>query len=143
MKLSFKTVNNGDQLPEVVRETNQEIMWRHAVTSFDWNPVHINPDWCRTAKVFGLESTVMHGNLAFSLITSVVTNWAYPAGGRISKLDIKLLKPVPPGSTIRYGGAVTEKHPIEAGKNFVVVEIYGKNQDDETIAAATAEVILP
>lgn len=142
-KLSFETVNNGDKLPEITKRVTQEEIWQHAVTSFDWNPVHVHPDWCKTAKVFGLDSTVVHGNLSFCLITSVITNWAYPSGGKLSKMEIKLIKPLPPNSTLTYGGVVTEKHPIGKGKNFVVVELYGKNQDEEQFAVAKAEVILP
>ncbi len=141
--LSFETVNNGDKLPEIERYVTQEEMWRHAVTSFDWNPVHTHPEWCKTARVFGLESTVVHGNLMFCLTTSLVTNWAYPVGGRMKKLEIKLVKPVPPNSTMTLGGDVTEKHPVEKGKDFVVVEIWGKLQDGSQFAVAKAEVILP
>jgi acyl dehydratase len=142
-KLSFETVNNGDQLPEITRYITQEIMWRHAVTCFDCNPLHLDLEWNRSAKPFGLESTVVHGNLMFCLTSSVLSNWAYPAGGKISKLEIKLIKPVPPNSTLTFGGVVTEKHPIAEGKNFVVIELYGKNQNDEPVAVASAEVVLP
>ena len=62
-KLSFETANNGDKLPEITRHITQEEIWQHAVTSFDVNPVHVHPEWCKKARVFGLESTVMHGSL--------------------------------------------------------------------------------
>lgn len=142
-KLSFKTVNNGDRLPEVSRYITQEEMWQHAVTCLDCNPLHINPDWNKSAKPFGLESTVVHGSLMFCLGGTLLSGWAYPVGGRISKFDIKLIKPVPPNSTLTFGGVVTEKHPIREGNNFVVVEFSGKNQDGEPVAVGSAEVILP
>jgi acyl dehydratase len=142
-KLNFETVNNGDKLPEITRHITQEVMWQHAVTSFDWNPVHVHPEWCKKAQVFGLESTVMHGSLMFCLITSVVTNWSYAAGGRMKKLEVKLISPVPPDSAVTLGGEVIEKHPVARGKDFVVVEIYGKTQNEKQFTAARAEVILP
>jgi len=142
-KLSFETANNGDKLPEITRHITQEEIWQHAVTSFDVNPVHVHPEWCKKAQVFGLESTVMHGSLMFCLISTVITGWAYPVGGRLTKIDIKLIRPVPPGSTLTLGGEIIEKHPVEKGKNFVVVEVYGKTQDDKQFAVARAEVVLP
>jgi 3-hydroxybutyryl-CoA dehydratase len=142
-KLTFETVNVGDLLPEIRRHITQEEMWRHAVSSLDVNPVHVHPDWCRTAKVFGLESTVVHGNLTTSLLSTVLTNWACPAGGWIRKMDVKLIKPVPPNSTLTFGGLVTEKHIISKGKDFVVAELFGKNQEGETVAVCEAEVVLP
>jgi acyl dehydratase len=142
-KLSFETVNNGGQLPEITRHITQEEMWRHAVTCFDCNPLHLNAEWNKSAKPFGLDTTVVHGNLMFCLTGSVISTWAYPVGGRLSKLEIKLIKPVPPNSTLTFGGVVTEKHPVGKGKNYVVVELYGKNQNGEEVAVSKAEVILP
>jgi acyl dehydratase len=141
--LNFESVNVGDLLPEVTRFVTQEDFWRHAIACLDVNPVHVHPDWCKTAKVFGLESTVMHGNLTNSLLVTVVTNWAFPVGGWIKSTDSKYIKPVPPNSKITYGGMVTEKHIISKGKNFVVVEVFAKNQEGETVALLKAEVILP
>jgi 3-hydroxybutyryl-CoA dehydratase len=142
-KIGFENVSVGDLLPEVKRYITQEEMWRHAVSSLDVNPVHVHPDWCKTAKVFGLESTVVHGNMTTSLLCTVLTSWAYPDGGWIRRMDTKLIKPVPPSSTLTFGGVVAEKHIISKGKNFVVVELFAKNQAGETVAVCEAEVILP
>ncbi len=81
-KITFASVNCGDVLPEVRQMVNQEVIWQHAAGSMDYNPVHNNPEWCKTAQVFGLPVTVMHGNQTMSLMCKVVTNWAYPSGGR-------------------------------------------------------------
>jgi len=142
-KLSFDNVNVGDLLPEIKRYITQEEMWRHAVSCLDVNPAHVHPDWCKTAKVFGLESTIVHGNMSTSLLSTVIANWAFPVGGWIRKMDVKLIKPVPPNSTLIFGGVVTEKHIISKGKNFVVVEVSGKNQNNETIGVCKAEIVLP
>jgi len=141
-KLSFESVSPNDKLPEVTRYITQEDIWRFAASSLDCNVVHVNPEWCKRTKVFG-ETTVMHGGLTSSLIMTVLINWAYPLGGKIAKLEIKLIKPVPPNSTLIFGGLVTEKHPIGKGEDFVVIELYGKNQDEEKIAIGKAEVMLP
>jgi acyl dehydratase len=142
-KLTFESVNCGDVLPEVKQHVTQEVIWKHAVASLDYNPVHTYPEWCKTAQVFGLPLPVMHGNQTMSLMVTVITNWAYASGGRLKKLEVKLIKPVPVGSTCTYGGVVTEKHPIGKGENFVVLDLWAKNQGGEQVAVGTAQVNLP
>jgi acyl dehydratase len=143
-KLTFESVKLGDALPQVQRKVNQETFWHYAVGSLDYNPVHSNPDWVKEAKVFGIPSTVGHGAMTMSLMTTVVTNWAFPVGGWLQSLDTKFVKPVLPGDTLTFGGEVTEIHPGRGkNKNYVVVELTGDNQKGEKIAVGHAEVILP
>jgi len=142
-KLTFESVNCGDVLPEVQQHVSQEDIWRHAVASLDYNPVHCAPEWCKTAQVFSLPVPVMHGNMTMSLMCKVITNWAYPVGGRMKKMDVKLIKPVPVDSTCTYGALVTEKHPVGKGENFVALDLWAKNQDGESVAVGTAQVFLP
>ena len=142
-ELTFESVDCGDVLPEVKQESSQELTWKHAVASLDYNPVHTHPEWCKTAQVFGLPVPVMHGNMTQSVMCTVITNWAYPVGGRMKRMDVKLIKPVPVGSTCTYGAIVTEKHPVGKGENFVTLDVWAVNQDGETVAAGTAQVILP
>ena len=144
-KLTFESVNCGDVLPEVKQHIDQETIWKHAAGSFDYNPVHTNPEWCKTAQVFGLPVPVQHGNQTMSLMCKVITNWAYPVGGRMKRIEVKLIKPVPVGSTCTYGATVTEKHPVGkgGGGNFVALDVWAKNQDAELVGTGTAQVYLP
>jgi acyl dehydratase len=142
-KLTFKTVNCGDLLPEIEQQISQEIIWKHAVASLDYNPVHTHPEWCKTAQVFGLPVPVMHGNQTMSLMASVVTNWAYASGGWLKKMEVKLIKPVPVGSTCTYGAVIAEKHFSGKGKNYVTIDIFATNQEGDKVAVGTADVLLP
>jgi acyl dehydratase len=142
-KLIFESVNCGDVLPEVKQHMSQEVIWRHAVASLDYNPLHTNPEWCQTARVFGLPVPVMHGNQTMSLMATVVTSCAYPVGGKLKRMEVKLIKPVPVGSTCAYGAVVTEKHPIGKGENFVALDLWATDQDGDKVAVGTAEVTLP
>jgi acyl dehydratase len=142
-RITFESVNCGDILPEVVQHVDQEIIWRHAVGSLDYNPVHNNPDWCRTAQVFGLPVTVMHGNQTMSLMCKVITDWCFASGGRMRRLETKLIKPVPVDTTCVYGGKVTEKHPIGKGQDFVTLELWAKEKGGDQVALGEAQVYLP
>jgi len=58
-------------------------------------------------------------------------------------VEVKLIKPVPEGSTCTYGAVVTEKHPIGKGQDFVALDLWAMNQDGENVAVGTAQVTLP
>ena len=141
-KLNFESMNLNEQIPVVTKCITQEDIWRFAATTLDANVVHINPEWCQATKLFG-GTTVVHGNMTTALMMTVISRWAYPLGGKIKMFEVKLFKPVPPNSTLTFGGIVTEKHPIGEGRNFVVIELYAKNEKEETVAIGKAEVKLP
>jgi len=143
MKLSFDTVELGVKIPQVVRHINQDVIDRFAVASFDYNPIHIDPEWKRKADLPGGESTIAHGQMTMSFMASALTDWAYSVGGKITRLDAKFIRSVLPGDIITAGGEVSEKHFIGSGKDYVVVEIFAENHNKEKVAIGTADVILP
>ncbi len=141
-KLTFESINNGDVLPHVKHTATQETLWHHAVATLDYNPVHVAPDWVKTAQPFGIPETVQHGLQTHALLGKVLTDWYTPVGGRMKSFSAKLVKPVPVGTTCTYGAVVTEIHP--RGKDpFVRLDLYAENQDGQTIAVGWAEVIIP
>jgi acyl dehydratase len=143
MPLSFETIELGTRLPEVIRHIDQDVIDRYAVASFDYNPIHIDPEWKRQADLPGGESTIAHGQMTMSFMATVLTDSFYPVGGKITKIDAKYIKPVLPGDVITCGGSVTEKHFHGAGRDYVVIEIFAENQNKEKVAVGKAEVILP
>lgn len=142
-RLDFDTVTVGDVLPPFTRAVTQETFWRYAVASFDYNPVHCDPDWVATARPFGLPVTVAHGMMTMSFMMSVVSRWAFPAGLHVRNMSSKFLRPVPAGWTIEASGTVSEKHPIAPGRNFVVVDLAAHNQDGDRVAVGRADVVFP
>lgn len=142
-KLSFSSVRVGDGLPTVVRPITQEIIWKNAVGSLDYNPVHIDPEWVKTAQPFGIPVTVCHGMMTLSYMTTVVSDWCYSVMGRIRMIEGKLVKPVPAGGILTCTGVVTEKHVISPGSNYLIIELSATNQDGTTVAVGKVEVVLP
>ena len=142
-KLTFKSVQVGDKLPTIVRPITQEIIWKNAVASLDYNSVHIDPEWVKTAQPFGIPVTVCHGMMTMSYMATVVSDWCYSVMGRVKKMESKFVKPVPASWTTTCTGIVTEKHVISPGSNYVVVELTATNQNGDTVAVAEAEVVLP
>jgi acyl dehydratase len=142
MTLGFEGIELGTKLPEVIRHIDQDAIDRYAVASFDYNPIHIDPEWKRQAGLPGGESTIAHGQMTMSFMAIVLTDSFYPVGGKISKIEAKYIKPVLPGDVITAGGTVTEKHFHGAGRNYVVIEIFAENQNKDKVAVGEAEVIL-
>ena len=142
-KITFDSVQAGQELAPFTKKVNQETFWKYAVASFDYNPVHNDPEWVKTAQPFKVPYTVAHGMMTMSFMTSVVTSWAYPAALTITKISTKFTKPVAPGWTVKCTGVISEKHVIAKGKNYVVVDLKAENQDGEVLAVGQAEVLFP
>ena len=142
-KLTFDSVEAGLELPSVTRTVSQETFWKNAVASFDYNPVHCDPDWVKTAQPFGISRTVGHGMMTMSFMLSVVSNWAYPRMLKITKMTSKFLMPVLAGWTVTCTGIISEKHVICPGKNYVVVDVKAENQDGTLLAVCQTEVTFP
>jgi 3-hydroxybutyryl-CoA dehydratase len=142
-KINFESVKTGMVLAPVAHTINQEVIWKNAVASFDYNPVHCDPEWVKTAMPFKIPKTVAHGMMTMSFMTSVVTNWAVPAMLRVRKVTSKFTRPVEQAWVITCTGVVTEKHYISKGQNFVVVAMKAENQNKELVALGEAEVLFP
>ncbi len=142
-KISFESVKTGTALAPVVHKVSQETFWKYAVASFDYNPVHNDAEWVKTAMPFKIPKTVAHGMMTMSFMTLVVTNWAVPAMLRITKITSKFTKPVEQGWTITCTGVILEKHYITKGKNFVVVDVKAENQAKELVGLSQIEVVFP
>ena len=78
-KIPFDSVKVGEQIPPFKKSVDQETFWGYAAGSFDYNPVHCDPEWVKTAQPFSIPVTVAHGMMTMSFMISAVTNWAYPA----------------------------------------------------------------
>ncbi len=142
-KLTFDSVQVGDELPPISRSVTQETFWKYAVASFDYNPVHCDPDWVATAQPFGIPYTVGHGMMTMSYMLSVASSWAYPSGLKITKMNSKFFWPVLAGWTVKCSGVVAEKHVICPGKNYVLVDLKAENQDGRELAKCRTEVVFP
>ena len=142
-KLTFDSVEVGDELPPISRHVTQETFWKFAVASLDYNPVHCDPDWVATAQPFGIPYTVAHGMMTMSFMLSVASSWAYPSGLQISKMTSKFFYPVLAGWTVECSGVVAEKHVISPGRDFVVVDLKAQNQDGRDLAVCRTEIVFP
>ncbi len=142
-KVTFDSIEVGDELIPINHNVTQETFWKYAVASMDYNPVHCDPEWVRTAQPFGITETVGHGMMTISFMLSVVSNWAYPNMLKITKITSKLIWPVLAGWSVTCKGVISEKHVICPGKNYVIVELKAENQEGQLLGVCQTEVVFP
>jgi acyl dehydratase len=140
--IRFDDAPVGTKLDPIRQDMSQEFIDRYAVASQDCNPVHIDPEWCSRARVFGTPKTVAHGMSTMSLMTSVVIR-SWGATANIRRIQSKFTKPVEVGQTLTIKGVVREWHPIGPGRNFVVVEVRAEDRGGDLVGISEIEVALP
>ena len=141
--VTFESIPLDMELPEHVKYVDQRVITKNATASLDYNPIHVDPAWAKRVNLLGKGTTIAHGMCTFSFMTSVVTDWCYASGGFISRLESKFIRPVRPGDTITCRGIVSEKHPKQKTKSFVVIDLWAENQNGEKVAVAKARVTIP
>lgn len=121
----------------------RETIWEFCEASLDYNPLHWDDDYMKSD--FGKTNfggIIMHGMSNFSLITKMLTDWAYPLGGNHKRLETRWKSPVKPGDTITPSGTIKKIKKTEKG-NWVVMAIQVKNQDDVLVAEGEAQLEFP
>src|SRR5450756_736165 len=77
-RLVFKEIGLGLELPPQTKHITQEKITKNAEASLDFNPIHIDPEWCRKVNLLGQGTTIAHGMMTLSFMGKIVTDWAYP-----------------------------------------------------------------
>ena len=101
--------------------------------------MHVDPDWCARAQVFGGPEPVLHGMAQLSLLCSVVLR-AWGATTEITKVEAKFTKPVWLGETITCTGTVTELHPLGAGRDYVVLAMKAQDSVGDVVGVSNLSV---
>jgi len=142
-KLIFDKIELGYQVTPQSKHITQEKITKNAEASLDYNPIHIDPEWCKKVNLLGKGTTIAHGMMTLAFMGKVVTDWAYPGGAFLKSLEGKFLHPVRPGDDITSHAKVIEKHPRKGGESFVVLELWCENQDGIKVGVGEAAVIIP
>lgn len=143
-KLRFDEIDLDYEIPPQSKGINQEKITRNAEASLDYNPIHIDPEYCRKINLLGKGTTIAHGMMTLSFMGKIVTDWAYPAGGYMKSLEGKFTAPVRPGEEITVHAVVTEKHYMAKKEdNFVVLDVWCENQDKTKVSVGKASAVIP
>jgi acyl dehydratase len=133
------SVTLGHELPPITQRITQQFIDRYAAASLDFNPVHIDPDWCAHAQVFGRPEPVLHGMAQMSLLCSLVLR-AWGATTQITHIEGKFTKPMFLGETITLTGVVTEVHPLGEGRDYLVIATTATDSTGDVVGVTTLSV---
>ncbi len=143
-ELHFKDITLGYELPSQTKHITQEKITKNAEASLDFNPIHINPEWCEKVNLLGKGTTIAHGMMTLSFMGKIITDWAYPGGAFLKLLEGKFINPVRPGDDLVVHATVIELHPRhKQEESFVVCEIWCDNQSGIHVSVGKASVIIP
>src|SRR6478609_5733483 len=129
MSMNFEALTAGDTIDGPSFAVSRESIRLFCDGSLDYNPLHLDDDYMKNS--FGKTNfggIIMHGMNNFGLITRMLTDWAYPAGGIHRRLETRWVKPVKPGDTIRPAGIIKAKQVTQKAR-WVLIDVVVRNQD--------------
>jgi acyl dehydratase len=136
-KLYFEGVRIGDELPALAKTPIDRVqLARYAGASGDFNPVHVDETYARTA---GMPSVYAPGMLVMGFLGQLLSDWA--RGGQLRRYNVKFIKIVWPADTVVCKGRVTDRWG-EGGRYYAEVELWAENQKGELVMKGQAQVQL-
>ena len=137
-QLYYEDITVGSEIPPLVKQptTRQLVMWAGA--SGDYNPIHYDKDFAQSR---GLPSVIVHGQLVFSFLGQLMSDWIGEQG-ILRKLTCSYKGMNFPGETVTAKGKVIKKY-VDDGKHHVECNIWVENPKGEKTASGIAIVIMP
>ncbi|MCB1614797.1 MAG: MaoC family dehydratase N-terminal domain-containing protein [Pseudomonadales bacterium] len=108
-----------------------------AISSGDYNPVHLDETYARTTA-FG--ECIAHGMWSGALISAAIAMQMPGPGSIYRSQTIKFSKPVKVGDSLTVSLTITDK---KQRTRLVTIDCTVKNQHGEIVARGEAEVIAP
>ena len=133
------TFNQGDSLPELVREVTQPGIRRYADASGDFNPIHIDEQFAASTPLGG---TIAHGMLVLAFMSEMMSSAFGVAWDREGHMSIRFKSPARPGDTLTVTGAV-ESVETEDGIVSLACSLSCRNQNEAVIVTGDARVRVP
>jgi len=137
-QLYYEDIAVGSKIPPLVKQptTRQLVMWAGA--SGDYNPIHYDQDFAQSR---GLPGVIVHGQLIFSFLGQLMTDWIGEQGS-LRKLTCSYKGMNFPGETVTAKGKVIKKY-VEDEEHRVECNIWAENPKGEKTASGMAIAIMP
>ncbi|MEF8814778.1 MAG: MaoC/PaaZ C-terminal domain-containing protein [Halovenus sp.] len=128
----------GDEGPAVtVDAVSREDFVRYAGASGDFNPLHYDDEYARTA---GHDGVFGQGMFLAGILSRVVVQWF--GVEPVSSFDVRFTSKLQPSVTIRASGVIEDIQEAD-GSHKVELGLSAETTDGTEIAAGTAVVSLP
>ena len=136
-KLSFNTVQVGDEAPVTTHTLTRTDLVKYAGASGDFNPMHHDEV---AAKAAGQPSVFGHGMFSMGLLGTALTDFVGP--GHLTHYKVRFSRQTWPGEELSTSIVVTGKRD-EEGKHLVDLECSLANADGEVKVVGEATASLP
>lgn len=140
---TFDTLLPGAQIQGTPFSPTRESIRAFCEASLDFNPLHLDDEYMQGnfgKTRFG--GIIMHGMNNFGVITKMLTDWLYPAGGVQRRLETRWRIPVKPGDTITPSAVVSAVRSTDKSR-WATLDVAVRNQRGETVATGEAMVEFP
>jgi len=126
--VSWESIEAGSE-PEAltVGPVTRTDFVRYQGASGDMNPVHHDEVF---AKAAGFEAPLGVGMFPAGVMSTWATDWLGP--DNVRRFRVRWKRPVWPGDTLTFSGAVAKKRESEDGR-FVDLELKGVNQEGAVV----------
>ena len=135
-KLSFDTVQVGDEAPSISHKLTRTDLVKYAGASGDFNPMHHDEV---AAQAAGQPSVFGHGMFSMGLLGTAVTD--YVGVGNLTRYQVRFARQTWPAEVLTSKIVVTGKRE-EGGKKLVDLAVTLSNGDgeDKLVGEATAAI---
>ncbi len=130
------------QAQEIVRgqpfSVTKETIRAFGEATLDFNPLHFDDEFMQGnfgKTKFG--GVIAHGFTSYGLIARMLTEWGYPSGGQLRRMEARWVAPVRPGDVVMPSAVVRDKK-VTARSRWVTLDVEIKNQRLETVARGEA-----
>ena len=137
-QLYYEDVAVGAEIPGFERQITLRDNVMYCAAYRDFTELHYNPEF---AAARGFAGPVVPGLLESALLTKLLTDWVTPEGW-VRRIKATYRRPLLAGETIVCKGKVSAKK-VEGGEHLVECEVWAENAEGQTIAPATAMIVLP
>ncbi|MGZ4105366.1 MAG: hypothetical protein ACXVP8_08885 [Actinomycetota bacterium] len=138
-QLTIEKVQAGDALPALDLPVSARTVVMGASSSRDWQPQHHDHAWATTRA--GTKDIFLNTPNQAGWIERYLTDWTGPHG-RLGRISFRMRRPVYPGETLVFSGAVTASSVDDRGCGWVEVDIR-LSVGSETATEASARIALP
>ena len=134
----FEDVNEGDGIPQLVKNCSTQQLVQWAAGSGDFYQIHYDKDFAQST---GLQDIIVHGALKHAFLGQLVHDWM-GYGGRIKKFGCQYRGMDDAKQDIVCKGVISKKYQ-EDGQNLVELEVWTENSQGKKTSPGSATVTLP
>ena len=137
-QLYYEDIMVGSEITPLVKQPTTRQLVRWAGASGDYYEIHYDKDFAQSK---GLPGIIVHGQLAYSFLGQLMTDWIGEQG-ILRKLTCNYRGMNFPGEPLVCKGKVIKKY-VEDGEHCVECNIWAENVKVEKTITGMAIVIMP